>query len=86
MNFEKMIDNMSPEIYQALKRGIELGKWPDGRPLSSEQRELCMEAVIRFEVQNNVPEQQRVGYIDMSRCDSHDGDSNLDDQPIKWMN
>jgi len=33
----ELIDNISPTIYDSLKSAIELGKWPDGSRLSSEQ-------------------------------------------------
>ncbi|MCV6625734.1 MAG: YeaC family protein [Cellvibrionaceae bacterium] len=61
-DFEKLLDNISPEIYQNLKRAIELGKWPDGRRLSSEQRQLSLQAVIAYE-HKHLPEAERTGYI-----------------------
>lgn len=63
MTFAEMINKMTPEIYQALKTGVELGKWPNGQPLTSEQREISMEAVLRYEVTTGIPEEERVGYI-----------------------
>lgn len=68
MTFEKMIHQMTPAIYQSLKQSIELRKWPDGRYLTAEQTELCMEAVMRYEFDNNVPEQNRVGYLEQRTC------------------
>lgn len=69
MNYEKMIETMSPEVYQALKRAVELGKWPNGDSLKPEQRETSMRAVIAYEIARNVPEEKRVGYIDRTRSD-----------------
>eukprot|EP00389_Voromonas_pontica_P010653 GDKH01016246.1.p1 GENE.GDKH01016246.1~~GDKH01016246.1.p1 ORF type:complete len:83 (-),score=18.83 GDKH01016246.1:132-380(-) len=43
---------------------LELGKWPDGRKLSDEQRSICMEAVIYYEDHHNTPMEERVGYLD----------------------
>lgn len=63
MTFAEMIEKMTPDIYKALKRGVELGKWPNGQALTAEQRSISMEAVLRYEVQNAIPEQERVGYI-----------------------
>ena len=63
MNVEAMLKAMTPEIHAALKRAVEIGKWPDGRPLTSEQKDVCMEAVITYE-HHNVSEDERVGYID----------------------
>ncbi len=68
MTFEKMINQMTPAIYQSLKQAVELRKWPDGRYLTAEQTELCMEAVMRYEVENNVPDENRVGYLEQRTC------------------
>ncbi len=68
MTFERMIQQMTPAIYQSLKQAVELRKWPDGRLLTREQTELCMEAVMRYEFENNVPEEQRVGYLQQRTC------------------
>ena len=63
MTFAEMIEKMSPEIYTALKSGVELGRWPNGQALTVEQKEISMEAVLRYEAQSTTPEDQRVGYI-----------------------
>ncbi|WLI73142.1 YeaC family protein [Halomonas alkalicola] len=68
MTFERMIQQMTPAIYQSLKQAVELRKWPDGRLLSPGQTELCLEAVIRYEHENNVAEEQRVGYLQQRTC------------------
>lgn len=83
MQFKQLIDTITPEIYANLKCAIEIGKWPDGRVLSSEQRELCMQAVIVYE-NKHIGERERTGYIDRGskaegeQCgddDHHDDDS-----------
>ena len=87
MDFEKLIDNLDPAIYASLKRALEIGKWPDGRVLTDEQRAHCMDAVIAYDHRRK-PEEQRVGYIDKGSksegdsCDGH-GD-NAAEKPIKW--
>ncbi len=68
MTFEKMINQMTPAIYESLKQAVSLRKWPDGRRLTPEQTDLCLEAVMRFEVENNVPEENRVGYLEQRTC------------------
>lgn len=95
MDIEQVINNITPDIHAALKRAIEIGKWPDGRALSPEQRELCMEAVISYE-HRFVEERERVGYIDRGSkaegdmCgdnpggDNSQGNSPDDAAPIKW--
>lgn len=63
MDYQQMIGAMSREVYDSLRRALELGKWPDGRPLSPEQREETMQAVIAWG-EMHLPAQERVGYID----------------------
>ncbi|NRP09531.1 hypothetical protein XMA121_000470 [Marinobacterium sp. xm-a-121] len=69
LNYEKMIETMTPDVYQALKVAVEIGKWPNGEKLSPEQRETSMRAVIAYEVARDIPEDQRVGFIDRTRPD-----------------
>ncbi|ARN75943.1 YeaC family protein [Oceanicoccus sagamiensis] len=91
MDFEQLISNITPDIHTALKRAIEIGKWPDGQRLTQEQRELCMEAVINYE-QRFVAETDRVGYIDRGSkaegelCDDKPdpGDNPNQERPLKW--
>ena len=63
MDYQKLIETMPLETYQSLKRALELGKWPDGKILTREQRENTMQAVIAWgELHLEVGE--RVGHID----------------------
>ena len=64
MTYEEVIERLDPTVYQNLKRSIELGKWPDGRKLTPEQREISLQAVIYYENKHNIPEEERVGFID----------------------
>ena len=96
MNFQDIINSITPDIYRNLQRAIETGKWPDGRILTAEQRELSMQAVIVYE-SKHIAEAERTGYIDRGSksegevCgDDHDHDNerNRDnDSPenLKWM-
>lgn len=92
MDYQHLIANITPDIHASLKRAIEIGRWPDGRSLSAEQRALCMEAVIAYEAAN-LAHTERVGYIDRGRksegevCDSHDhtdADDHDQPQPLQW--
>ena len=86
MNFEKMIEAMTPEIYQSLKRAVELGKWPNGERLSQEQRETSLRAVIAYEHARNMPDAERVGFIDRSKADgSQHGSDPLGADTIKIL-
>ena len=85
MDFEKLIENITPDIHLSLKRAIEIGKWPDGKIVTQEQRSLCMEAVIAYD-NKFLAQEQRVGYID--RGSKADGELCDDDvaaeKPLKW--
>ena len=63
----ELIDNISPTIYDSLKSAIELGKWPDGSRLSSDQVDKCMQAVILYEAEH-LPQQRRTGFGLPERC------------------
>lgn len=85
MNFQQMLDTLTPDIYQRLKQAVELGKWPDGRLVSGEQRELCMQAMIAWE-HKHLPPEEHTGYIEPephSHCGS-DGDDHQQPKPLKW--
>ncbi|MGI4836886.1 MAG: YeaC family protein [Janthinobacterium lividum] len=68
-SFAHMIENITPEIYESLKLAVEIGKWSDGRKLTTEQKELSLQAVIAWEM-NNLPEDQRTGYMGPQECSS----------------
>ena len=62
MEFEQFVASLTPDIIKRLKHGIERGKWPDGQPLTQEQRAQSLEAVLLWEARS-LPEQQRTGYM-----------------------
>lgn len=68
-SFIDAIANITPEIYENLKLAVEIGKWPDGRKLTQEQKELTLQALIAWETQN-LPEDQRIGYMGPVECAS----------------
>lgn len=84
MDYQQLIDAMSPQLYRSLKRSLELGKWPDGRVLSEPQRATVMQAVIAWGEQH-LTASERVGYIDRGH---KAGDSCEDPQPtpLAWKN
>ena len=45
MDFEQVINSMTPDIYQRLVTAVELGKWPDGVALTAEQKENSLQLV-----------------------------------------
>ncbi|HET8710272.1 MAG TPA: DUF1315 family protein, partial [Spongiibacteraceae bacterium] len=71
------------------RTAVEIGKWPDGRKLTSEQRELCLQAIIAYEAKH-IPETERTGFIDRgskSEGEQCGGDHEHDESvnPLKWM-
>jgi hypothetical protein len=82
MDYQHMIASMTPQMYQNLRRAVELGKWPDGQKLTPEQRENAMQAIIAWG-QLNLAAADRVGYIDMG----HKAGDSCDDPgetPLNW--
>lgn len=73
MTVDELIKSMTPEIYSNMKAALELSRWPDGRKLESEQKALCMEALIRYENLADMPAQQRIGYMEAA-CESSKDD------------
>jgi uncharacterized protein YeaC (DUF1315 family) len=69
MTLQDLIQNMTPDIYANLRQSVEIRKWPNGVRLTEEQVELCMEAVIHYELEHDVPAKDRVGYMD-DQCKS----------------
>lgn len=65
MNFDELAKNMTPDIYSRLREAVELGRWPNDVPLTKDQKELCLEAIIKYELSNDVPIEQRTGHISL---------------------
>ena len=63
MDFKDILQLLTPEVHETLKRAVEIGKWTDGSVLSREQRELCLQAVIAYDARHLAAE-ERSGYID----------------------
>jgi uncharacterized protein YeaC (DUF1315 family) len=85
MNYEELIQAMTPDMHQSLQRAVELGKWPDGRKLTVEQRDICMRAVIAYDYENK-PADERVGFIDRTKKDgSQHGKDPLQVDTIKIL-
>lgn len=85
MNYDALIKAMTPQMHASLKQAVELGKWPNGQPLSSEQRDICLRAVIAYD-QKHLPSEQRTGFIDRTRPDgTQHGSDPLQDDVIKIL-
>ena len=53
MNIEQLIKAMTPEIYENMKTAVEIGKWPDGTPLTGEQKETTIQAVMLYDARHS---------------------------------
>lgn len=78
---KQMVSSMTPTIYDNLKRSIEIGRWPDGRPLTDQQKEDTLQAIIAYETLK-VNEQERTGYLPVKDCSSAPDDT----APLQWKN
>ena len=71
MTLDELIASITPDIYQRIKRAVEIGKWDNGAPLSDEQREQCLQAIIVYDDKHK-SESERVGYVEPkphTQCD-----------------
>ncbi|MGH8493570.1 MAG: YeaC family protein [Moraxellaceae bacterium] len=86
---EKILSAMTPELVSAFRLAIEIGKWPDGRKLTPEQRETCLQAVIAWELRN-LPEEERTGYINKAEkegevCDNPSHSHEESEAMVKFL-
>lgn len=57
MDTEQLVNAITPEAYERLLFAVETGKWPEGTPLSAEQRDSCMQAVMLYQSKHNAEAQ-----------------------------
>lgn len=53
MDTQQLINAITPEAYQRLLYAVETGKCPEGTPLSQQQRDSCMQAVMLYQSKHN---------------------------------
>ena len=95
-SLQDVVQHMDPEIHMNMKTAVELGRWANGERLTAQQLENCMQAIIAYE-QKNLPEHERVGYIDRAglkktHCDdtgfsgdSQEGVQGDQAQVLRWV-
>ena len=59
---DELVESLTPDMVNDLKRAIEIGKVPDNRAVSEEQRELMIEATILYDALK-LPKEERTGFI-----------------------
>ena len=57
MDAEQLLNAITPEVYERLVYAVETGRWPEGTPLSQEQRDSCMQAVMLYQSKHNTDAQ-----------------------------
>jgi len=86
MKFEDAATQINPEIYQRFKAALELGKWPDGRKLTREQKEICLQAIMIYEAKHQMVDGDRIGYVDTAKKASSCGTDKPDDTQVDTDN
>ncbi|WP_026959119.1 MULTISPECIES: YeaC family protein [Aliagarivorans] len=62
MDVKKVVEAMTPEIYQSLLTAVETGRWADGNALTAAQKDNVQQMVILYQSQHNhCPEHFTVG-------------------------
>jgi len=62
MSVEKLLESMTPEVYEKLKTAVELGKWENGVVLTPAQKESSLQAVMLYQSRFNTdPEHFTIG-------------------------
>ncbi len=78
----ELVESLTPSMVSDLKQAIELGKFPDGRVVSREQKELMIEATILYDALK-LPEEERTGFIHRKKQASGIMDATSDVIPSK---
>lgn len=69
MQLAAFLKCMTATIYQTLREAIELGKWADGRKLSTDEQAAILQALIIYEAEQVAPS-ERIGFMPAT-CQSH---------------
>ena len=77
--FADVASSLDRPAYEALKRAVEQGRWPDGRTLTSAQRELCLETTALWEAAN-LSDEDRSGVVPKGHCSTDDAP-----QPVRIL-
>jgi len=52
-DLQRVLAEMTPEVYQRLVTATETGKWPDGVALTSQQKEHTLQLVLLWQARHN---------------------------------
>lgn len=82
MDLRQLLEKLDPALYIRLKSAVELGRWPNGRVLTEEQKVAALQAIIAYEIQHNFPEQERTGYLPPK--EKKNNSSLHAETPLRW--
>lgn len=54
MNIEKIINDMTPDVFERLCYAAETGRWPNGEKLADEQKQNVQQLVMLYQSKWNV--------------------------------
>ncbi len=80
MSFEKFINAITPAMYLSMKEAVAIGRWPDGRALTTAEKEATLRAVIAYDHKHQVDE-ERIGHIN-GQCKAKSSVETTDQ--LKW--
>lgn len=86
MTFDELIQAMNPDMYEAVKLAVELGKWPDGTKLDTEQKKICLKAMIAYENEHLDPSLHTGSMSGDQVCEGKGAAIKdvLEESPLKW--
>lgn len=62
MSVDKLLESMTPEVYEKLRTAVELGKWESGIVLTQAQKDSSLQAVMLYQSRfNTEPEHFTIG-------------------------
>ncbi|MCC4797557.1 hypothetical protein BCT30_17435 [Enterovibrio norvegicus] len=57
MDIEQLLESITPEAFERLNYAVATGKWPEGTPLTQEQRDNAIQVVMLYQSRNNTDPQ-----------------------------
>ena len=84
MSFQDTASKLSPDIIARMREAVELGRWPDGKSLTDEQRQTTLEAVMAWEAVH-LPPEERIGHMPQSDCAPSESKPEDDVMPIRMV-
>lgn len=80
LELDKLINTITPDIYERLKKAVELGRWENGVKLTPEQISDSLQLLIAYD-EKNKPVADRIGYI-QPKEHQHCGSAEDEWQPL----